>query len=106
MEVPVHAGSGSLACAAGHARAAKRLASGHQLAFGEEPVSHARQERLGMAVLAAVSPGGVARYDDRRLRSAARSATAVGTGLSLARARSEEHTSELQSLRHLVCRLL
>src|SRR5437899_8122470 len=27
-------------------------------------------------------------------------------GASLSKARSEEHTSELQSLRHLVCRLL
>src|ERR1039457_4369367 len=85
MEVPVHAGSGGLACSAGHARGGKGLAAGHQLAFGEEPVSYARQERLGMAVLAAVSAGGVARYDDRRLRSAARSADAFGTGLSLAR---------------------
>src|ERR1035441_4844356 len=29
-----------------------------------------------------------------------------GHGLALAETRSEEHTSELQSLRHLVCRLL
>src|ERR1039458_3877361 len=85
MEVPVHPGSGGLACAAGHARAAKGLAAGHQLAFGKEPVPHARQERFWMAVLAAVSAGGVARYDDSRLRAAARSANAVGTGLSLAR---------------------
>src|ERR1035438_7117718 len=117
LEVPVHAGSGGLACAAGHARAAKGLAAGHQLAFGEEPVSHARQERLWMAVLAVVSACGVARYDDLRLCAAARSANAFGTGLSLActrerppqardrsvappgfrpgfAMRSEEHTSE------------
>src|ERR1019366_6819890 len=49
MEVPVHAGSGGLACAAGHARAAKGLAAGHQLAFGAETGSYARQERLGLA---------------------------------------------------------
>src|SRR5258705_4705989 len=30
----------------------------------------------------------------------------LGGGLEIALARSEEHTSELQSLRHLVCRLL
>src|SRR5205814_10385151 len=30
----------------------------------------------------------------------------LGVGLYNLRARSEEHTSELQSLRHLVCRLL
>src|SRR5258705_1728389 len=30
----------------------------------------------------------------------------VGTGWRGGQARSEEHTSELQSLRHLVCRLL
>src|SRR5262245_64470641 len=32
--------------------------------------------------------------------------TALGPAVSSSRARSEEHTSELQSLRHLVCRLL
>src|ERR1035437_793161 len=84
--MPVHAGSGGLACAPGYARAAKGTAAGHQLAFGEEPVSHARQERFWMAVLAAVSAGGVARYDDLRLRAAARSANAFRAGLSLARA--------------------
>src|ERR1017187_5023326 len=84
LEVPVHAGRSGLACAPGHARAAKGLAVGHQLAFGEEPVPHARQERLWMAVLAVISAGGVARYDDFRLRAAARSANAFGTGLSLA----------------------
>src|SRR5262245_62441886 len=31
---------------------------------------------------------------------------AIGSGASVATTRSEEHTSELQSLRHLVCRLL
>src|SRR5262245_63494843 len=31
---------------------------------------------------------------------------ATGTGARQAATRSEEHTSELQSLRHLVCRLL
>src|SRR5258705_8945334 len=30
----------------------------------------------------------------------------IGTGRADGRQRSEEHTSELQSLRHLVCRLL
>ncbi len=68
LEVPVHAGSGGVACAAGHARAPQRPAAGHQLAFGEEPVSHARQERFRMAVLAVIPAGGVARYDDVRLR--------------------------------------
>src|SRR5262245_64726769 len=32
--------------------------------------------------------------------------SSCGGGRSSGRARSEEHTSELQSLRHLVCRLL
>src|SRR5262245_65321199 len=42
----------------------------------------------------------------RRQRGDAR-VDRLALGLSLARgARSEEHTSELQSLRHLVCRLL
>src|SRR5262245_63527127 len=39
------------------------------------------------------------------LTSAATSA-AIATPKKIPRARSEEHTSELQSLRHLVCRLL
>src|ERR1035441_3712169 len=42
--------------------------------------------------------------------SAARNPTSISSSAtprtSAARARSEEHTSELQSLRHLVCRLL
>src|ERR1039458_2324848 len=84
--MPVHAGSGGLACAPGYARAAKGPAAGHQLAFGEEPVSHARQERFWMAGLAAVSAGGVARYDDLRLRAAAPPRRAASPGLSLARA--------------------
>src|SRR5262245_63367612 len=32
--------------------------------------------------------------------------TRTGVSAEVARSRSEEHTSELQSLRHLVCRLL
>src|SRR5262249_58104493 len=48
-------------------------------------------------------PGAVAHGSARA--GAARSAAAVGTTL-LAGARSEEHTSELQSLTNLVCRLL
>src|SRR5258705_2037978 len=42
--------------------------------------------------------------DDRTAGAPARQA-AAGVG-GLLRLRSEEHTSELQSLRHLVCRLL
>src|SRR2546425_7592473 len=43
-----------------------------------------------------------------RLRSAAtcRALGGCSSGASAARARSEEHTSELQSLAYLVCRLL
>src|SRR5205814_9632342 len=43
----------------------------------------------------------------RRSRRGSVSATAATRyGASSAKSRSEEHTSELQSLRHLVCRLL
>src|SRR5262245_65625312 len=38
--------------------------------------------------------------------AAARNAAGTARRASGARSRSEEHTSELQSLRHLVCRLL
>src|ERR1035441_10697532 len=43
--------------------------------------------------------GGTSRMDTKR-QLIVQEANAIGT------ARSEEHTSELQSLRHLVCRLL
>src|SRR5438045_6212242 len=39
-------------------------------------------------------------------RGVARSRSAARSDPARARTRSEEHTSELQSLRHLVCRLL
>src|SRR5262245_64745156 len=42
----------------------------------------------------------------RRRRRGARGRTPPRSSDGGARARSEEHTSELQSLRHLVCRLL
>src|SRR5262245_42054746 len=50
---------------------------------------------------------GIANLDDI-LDGRYRSATGMGKGILGARrlVRSEEHTSELQSLRHLVCRLL
>src|ERR1035441_10248785 len=41
-----------------------------------------------------------------RMISRLRSSASVGTCTSTVTIRSEEHTSELQSLRHLVCRLL
>src|SRR5438552_18960488 len=40
------------------------------------------------------------------VRCSAAAAVAAGTASSSARSRSEEHTSELQSPDHLVCRLL
>src|SRR5262245_65366986 len=60
----------------------------------------------------------VARYDERNLTAPTRalsqvpmphslhSSSSAAFNRSTAAARSEEHTSELQSLRHLVCRLL
>src|SRR5205814_8330530 len=41
-----------------------------------------------------------------RVRMACNPAMRMTTFTTVARTRSEEHTSELQSLRHLVCRLL
>src|SRR5205814_8098613 len=53
------------------------------------------------------SPRVRSRGCSRNRRSAARpSCSALRAGSSRAPSRSEEHTSELQSLRHLVCRLL
>src|SRR5271157_877507 len=87
MEMPVHAGRGGVACAAGHARTPTRPAACHQLAFGEEPFSHAWQERLWVAMLAVVFPGSVARSADDWLRRAARPAHAIGVRVRLASAR-------------------
>src|SRR5205814_10577546 len=47
---------------------------------------------------------GIAFFVMRQMQKNAGSG-AMGFGKSRARMRSEEHTSELQSLRHLVCRL-
>src|SRR5262245_65025807 len=59
------------------------------------PLLRSRRAREPRAALAAR-----ARRGGRRQRGRA------GAAGRLPRARSEEHTSELQSLRHLVCRLL
>ena len=67
-----------VACAPRNAGAPQRSAAGHQLAFGQESLSHARQERVRMAVLASVFPGSVARSHDLWLRCCPRSATVVG----------------------------
>ena len=76
-----------LARAAGHPRAARTVAPGHQLAFGEEPLPDARQECFRLAMLAAVLARGMARPDDRRLRRGARPPNALGDCLSLESAR-------------------
>src|SRR5437879_9337258 len=71
--------------------------------------SHRRQERPDRVVAAAVparlrfAPGRRWRLHSRR--RASRSGTA-GSAAVLGSARSEEHTSELQSPMYLVCRLL
>src|SRR5258705_9952647 len=46
------------------------------------------------------------RRERARLLAVARGAFCIGGAHPFRRDRSEEHTSELQSLRHLVCRLL
>ena len=76
-----------LACAARYARTAGGPAAGHQLAFGEKPFPHAGQECVGMALLAVVLSGCVARSDDARIRSGARLAHDIGGVLSFPRFR-------------------
>src|SRR5437899_8664137 len=58
-----------------------------------------RRDRLLVA-------GGRRRRRRRRARDRGRVGQLLGPHLLLHPRRSEEHTSELQSLRHLVCRLL
>src|SRR5258705_9688158 len=65
-----------------------------------ELVGHAR-ERLFLR--AREDRSGDRVVDDRQLRAAL---LCSGRGERVKKGRSEEHTSELQSLRHLVCRLL
>src|SRR5687767_15639054 len=65
--------------------------------------------RSGSRLLEAFTLSGPARQPeaaDRRGRHAAPEDAAVGAGRRAVRGRSEEHTSELQSLAYLVCRLL
>src|SRR5271169_5713803 len=87
MEVPVHVISGSLARAAGHARAARTVAAAHQLALGEESLPHARQKCFRLAMLASVLACGMARPDDSWLCPGARPSLALGAGLSVAQPR-------------------
>src|SRR5207302_10958928 len=75
--------------------------------FRSHQARHARQgsavRRVPVRAHQAHSRGrSAARADDR----GARPATRELSGLVLPRARSEEHTSELQSRENLVCRLL
>src|SRR5262245_15771447 len=57
-------------------------------------------ERYGVKVIQGIWLGGERTAQERDI------ATAVGIARRHPQTRSEEHTSELQSLRHLVCRLL
>src|SRR5438045_814775 len=74
-------------------------------------VNQAGAPRLGLAVAVRAAGGAVARNRIRRIiresfRLHQREIPAVDLVVSVRPRRSEEHTSELQSLRHLVCRLL
>src|SRR5205814_10187151 len=72
-----------------------RLASGgHRSVVGRRGPARGAVGRL---------PGGLPRHARPVLHRLARPRAG---GIPLPAARSEEHTSELQSLRHLVCRLL
>src|SRR5882724_2731745 len=51
----------------------------HQLAFGEEPLSHARGKHLGAIVFAPFYPSHFSRPADRWVLSAARLAASFGT---------------------------
>ncbi len=57
----------------------QKPAAGYQLALGQKPVPHARQERFGMALLAAVLSGAVARHHDLWLRCGAGPSLVVGS---------------------------
>ena len=76
-----------LARAACDARAPRKPAAGDQLALGKEPLPDARQERVGMAVLAAFLSRCLARPDDLRLRPVARPSNVVGRDVSVESAR-------------------
>src|SRR5262245_63471863 len=79
-----------------------------QLSLGPEaavlPLAVAKLHRVFGA-----PAGALLHYDDAVQAASDKTAVGVLGGLALVvedRLRSEEHTSELQSLRHLVCRLL
>src|ERR1035438_4395160 len=60
------------------------------------------KDRMALHILRSACESGELQPGDRVVE-----ATSGNTGISFAAlSRSEEHTSELQSLRHLVCRLL
>src|SRR5262249_60391772 len=60
----------------------------------------------GPARLARIGPAAVAAFDVLRREAAGAPIVAYGASIGATAARSEEHTSELQSLTNLVCRLL
>src|SRR5205814_8034578 len=72
-------------------------------AAGDQDRSHARVAR---AVNAINNPSDIAESPPQAVRSVGEDAFDVSAHNQFVEERSEEHTSELQSLRHLVCRLL
>src|SRR5258705_7298756 len=90
---------------AGQQERALRIA--HQMAPGPVDGHRRLEQSWGPAIRAHVRFAGWAAGCDRtEFHLAARSDLHVRASAGRPAARSEEHTSELQSLRHLVCRLL
>src|SRR5438045_5177562 len=69
------------------------------------PISLRRSLAIGTSFRTASTCGANASFNSTRSKSAAPSPMRL-CSFWIAGTRSEEHTSELQSLRHLVCRLL
>src|SRR5438874_5679403 len=85
------------------------LAEGHEVELtgdGRDAVRRARARVPDLVVLDLMLPGADGITVCRRMRETAQFPILMLTALRIGNCRSEEHTSELQSRRELVCRLL
>src|ERR1035441_10811011 len=79
----------------------------HEIEFPGRPIEHIFFVEAGMASMTTTfRDGSQVEVGMFGYESVIGVSALMGTRKSLNRVRSEEHTSELQSLRHLVCRLL
>src|SRR2546422_6777071 len=94
-------------------KACRRMVSSHPFAF--VPFSYWSQARYALSIVSWTRSSASAafpvsrratRYRESRCTSASRSKVARFSSTGPGAGRSEEHTSELQSRLHLVCRLL